>query len=83
MNDAYPPTITVAEAGHLLGLSRSSAYRAAARGELPTVRFGRRLVVPTHKVLALIGLEDNQTAPTPSTHWSIARADGFVRRDTA
>lgn len=55
--EELPPVLTVERAGELLGLARSSAYRAAARGELPTVRFGRRLVVPTAKLLALLGLE--------------------------
>lgn len=53
--DLLPPTITVEHAGELLGLSRSAAYRAADRGELPTIRFGRRLFVPTPKLLALLG----------------------------
>jgi excisionase family DNA binding protein len=39
-------TLTVEEAARLLGIGRSAAYAAAARGELPTVRLGRRLVVP-------------------------------------
>ncbi|MDP8929229.1 MAG: helix-turn-helix domain-containing protein [Actinomycetota bacterium] len=55
--DTYPTTLTIEEAGELLGLSRSSAYRAAARGELPTLRFGRRLIVPTGRLLAMLGLE--------------------------
>lgn len=46
---------TVEEAGALLGLSRNSAYEAARRGELPTVRFGRRLVVPKARLMALLG----------------------------
>ncbi len=50
-------TLTVEEAGQLLGVSRSSAYRAAARGELPTLRLGRRLIVPTGRLLAMLGLE--------------------------
>ncbi len=58
ISDSYPTTLTVEEAGRLLGLSRSSAYRAAARGELPTVRFGRRLIVPTGRLLAMLGLEE-------------------------
>lgn len=37
---------TVQEAGALLGLSRGSAYEAARRGELPTLKIGRRIVVP-------------------------------------
>lgn len=53
--EMLPPTITVEHAGELLGLSRSAAYRAADRGELPTIRFGRRLFVPTPKLLALLG----------------------------
>jgi excisionase family DNA binding protein len=54
--DDYPTVMTIEEAGEMLGLSRSSAYRAAARGELPTLRFGRRLVVPTPRLLALLGI---------------------------
>ena len=53
----YPVTITVEEAGELVGMSRSAAYRAAARGQLPTVRLGRRLRVPTAKFLSMLGLE--------------------------
>ena len=41
-----PETLTVPEAAAVLGIGRDLAYRAAARGELPTIRIGRRLVVP-------------------------------------
>ena len=51
-----PPTISVEQAGELLGVSRRSAYRAAARGQIPTVRIGRRLLVPTQRLLDLLGL---------------------------
>jgi excisionase family DNA binding protein len=51
-----PPTISVAHAAKLLGVSRSVAYRAAASGQLPTIAFGRRLLVPTHRLLELLGL---------------------------
>jgi len=51
-----PPTLTVEQAGELLGLSRSAAYRAAAAGDLPTLAFGRRLVVPTFRLLEMLGL---------------------------
>jgi hypothetical protein len=53
-----PPTISVERAGRLLGLSRSSAYRAAASGQLPTLAFGRRLVVPTFPLLEMLGMID-------------------------
>lgn len=39
-------TITVTEAAKLLGISRTAAYAAARRGELPARRLGHRLVVP-------------------------------------
>jgi hypothetical protein len=52
-----PPMITVPDAGQILGLkSRSAAYRAAARGELPTIRMYGKLFVPTELVLQKIGL---------------------------
>ena len=39
-------TLTIEETAQVLGISRTSAYAAARRGELPTVRIGRRYVVP-------------------------------------
>ena len=39
-------TISVEEAGRQLGLSRNTAYQAANRGEIPTIRIGHRLLVP-------------------------------------
>ena len=52
-----PPMITVPLAGRIMGLkSRSAAYRAAARGDLPTIRMCGKLFVPTELVLQKIGL---------------------------
>jgi excisionase family DNA binding protein len=43
-----PPAITcsVPEAGERLGIGRNSAYAAAKRGEIPTIRIGKLLRVP-------------------------------------
>ncbi len=49
------PTLTVEEAGAVIGLSRTSAYAAVSRGELPTVRLGGRLLLPTARLRALVG----------------------------
>jgi excisionase family DNA binding protein len=38
--------MTLAEVASLLRISRGSAYEAAKRGEIPTIRIGRRLLVP-------------------------------------
>jgi len=51
-----PTVLTVEEAGRLLGLGRSAAYDAVQRGELPVLRFGRRLLVPTARILDMLGL---------------------------
>ena len=48
-------TITVEEAASLLGIGRSAAYEAARRGQLPTRRLGRRLVVPVPAFLDWLG----------------------------
>jgi excisionase family DNA binding protein len=40
----------------LLGVSRAFAYELAARGELPTIRLGRRILVPKAALLAMVGL---------------------------
>ena len=39
-------TVSVEIAGAVLGLSRASAYGLARSGDLPTIRMGRRLLVP-------------------------------------
>ncbi len=51
-----PPTLSVEQAGAMLGIPRATAYRAAAAGQLPTFRIGRRLLVPTARLLDLLGL---------------------------
>lgn len=45
-SDERPPVLTITEAASLLRISRNSAYEAARRGEIPTIRLGRRLLVP-------------------------------------
>lgn len=39
-------TLTVEEVASLLGLGRTAAYEAARRGEIPSRRLGRRVIVP-------------------------------------
>lgn len=52
-----PPTLSVEQAGQVLGISTRSAYRAVERGDIPTLRLGRRVLVPTARLLALLGVE--------------------------
>ena len=45
---------TVEEAGRMLGISRAHAYELVARGELPHLRLGRRVVVPKQAIELLL-----------------------------
>jgi excisionase family DNA binding protein len=47
-------TYSVEEAALLLGVSRNSAYEAVRKGELPTVRLGRRILIPRSRLEALL-----------------------------
>jgi len=57
-----PPVLTIGEAATLLRIGRNSAYEAARRGEIPTIRLGRRLLVP---LAALERLLERAGAPPP------------------
>lgn len=39
-------TMSVEEAAIALGISRSFAYEAVARGGIPCIRIGRRILIP-------------------------------------
>jgi excisionase family DNA binding protein len=47
-------TWTVTEAAKLLGISPTSAYEAARKGELPVRVIGRRMLVPRVALLRLL-----------------------------
>ena len=49
--------LSVTEAAGLLGISRGLAYELVARGELPSLRLGRRIVVPRRALEALLEAE--------------------------
>jgi excisionase family DNA binding protein len=51
-----PALLSVEQACELLGLSRSAGYRAATAGDIPTIRWGYRLYVPTGRLLELLGV---------------------------
>ncbi len=52
------PWLDVPEAGHLgFGLGRSASYDAVRRGDLPSIRIGRRIVVPTAALRRLLELD--------------------------
>lgn len=50
----FGDVLTIAEAGRVMRLGRNSAYAAAASGELPTVRIGRKLLVPRQALAKML-----------------------------
>jgi excisionase family DNA binding protein len=57
-------TLSVEEAAAALGLGRAAAYLAAVRGELPTVRIGRRLLVPKAALHELLRVRPGSVSKT-------------------
>lgn len=55
--------ISVPEAGALLTLSRDASYAAARSGVIPTIRAGRRLVVPVAAFLRLLNDPTHSESP--------------------
>ncbi|HEY3673061.1 MAG TPA: helix-turn-helix domain-containing protein [Acidimicrobiia bacterium] len=49
---------SVEEAGRRLGISRAHAYELVARGDLPHLRLGRRLVIPKQALESLLAAGD-------------------------
>lgn len=60
-----PLTLTIEEAGKLLGVSRGLAYQAAREGQIPTIRLGRRLLVPRARLLELVGAPPEVSVDRP------------------
>ena len=53
---------TLDEVASLLRISRGSAYEAAKRKQIPTIRIGRRLLVPTDALERLLSANTNENS---------------------
>ncbi len=59
-----PLAVSVDEAARLLGLSRSSAYLAVQRGDIPSVAIGRRILIPMKRLEEMLGISpDEERSP--------------------
>ncbi len=47
-------TLTVDEATKLLGIGRSKAYEMINTGEIPSVKFGRKILIPRNRLIGMI-----------------------------
>lgn len=54
-------TVTVDECAKLLGLSRNGAYNAIREGDIPHIRIGRTIRVPSAELRKMLGLSEPRT----------------------
>ena len=47
-NKNAPTVFTVCEVAKILRIGKISAYQAIARGDIPCIRIGRRILIPRH-----------------------------------
>jgi excisionase family DNA binding protein len=53
------PTATVEEIGTVYGISRATAYEGVASGTIPSLRIGRRILIPCAQVRRQLGIESS------------------------
>jgi excisionase family DNA binding protein len=56
------PTLSVEEFAVVAGISRSTAYDAVRAGQVPSLRFGKRIRIPTAAVLRLLEVGEPHAA---------------------
>ena len=49
--------ISPKQAGHLLGIGKNALYQALQRGEIPSLRIGSKIVIPTEALLRFLAGE--------------------------
>ena len=50
-------TLSVAETAQLIGIGKAAAYEAIRRGDIPSRRLGRRIIVPGTGLLEWLGID--------------------------
>ena len=54
-----PLTLSVQATAKMLGLGRASAYEAIRTGQIPSIRFGKRIVVPRAALNSMLSQADS------------------------
>lgn len=58
----HPLTLTVEQAAKVLGIGRSTAYELVHTGAIPSLRLGRRIVVPIARLAESLGSTAKEVA---------------------
>ncbi len=67
MTEIERPTLSVAETASLLGISRWLVQQAVHDGSLPSVRVGRRILIPRSRLLAWLDGMEASAMEAPAT----------------
>jgi excisionase family DNA binding protein len=62
LDDDLPPILTVEQTAKLLGISRGLAFTAVRAGDIPSIRIGRRILVPRDRLRQMLGPDHAETA---------------------
>lgn len=60
--DELPDCLTVEEAAKVLRIGRNLAYEAVQTGEIPSIKIGRRIIVPKRALANMLMSNGLQTA---------------------
>jgi excisionase family DNA binding protein len=69
-------TISVPEAARRLGIGRNQGYECAKRGEIPTIRLGKRVVVPVAAFEAMLAVKSKQQIVAAELVRRLQQGDG-------
>jgi excisionase family DNA binding protein len=54
LDDDLPPILTVEQTAQVLGISRGLAFTAVRAGDIPSIRIGRRILVPRDQLRQML-----------------------------
>ena len=81
MNTIQPLAVSVSEAGTLLGVKRTSVYKAVHRGDIKLLKIGRRSLIQTQSIRSYVDrLVDLSHLSVPAQNRALGPSGSMVRR---
>lgn len=68
-------TLTVEQTAAVIGIGRAAAYRAVNSGQIPSIRVGRKILIPRQKLADLLG-ETNENSATAANRDAVQNSVG-------
>jgi excisionase family DNA binding protein len=58
--DDLPPVLNARQVMDLLGIGRRTVYARLADGSIPSVKLGKRVLIPTSRLLDMLGIDGDE-----------------------